>query len=111
MPRKLISWERPVSDLRAWDRSPEVVKEYVGLSESEPDTAYLIKKVNALNVPFDESDVVADNRTLYTCSCPDFKYRKWPEDEPDSLDMVGTCKHGRQFKSEKAKNDNQQEEL
>jgi len=111
MPRKLISWERPVSDLRAWDRSPEVKSEYVGLSESDEDKAYLIKKLNALNVPFEQADVVADQKTLYVCSCEDFKFRKWPDEEPESLDMVGSCKHTRRFKTEKAKADEAQSEL
>jgi len=111
MPRKLISWETPVSDLRAWKRNPEVKGEYCAESESDSGKAYKILKLRALSVPKEEADVVVDEKTYYTCACKDFKHRKWPNEEPDSLGMIGSCKHTRKFKAEKAKADDAQAEL
>jgi hypothetical protein len=109
---ELVHWEKPISDLRAWDRSPEVQKEYAVPSESDSETAYIVAEIEALQVPFEDSDVIADNRSYWLCSCAHFKYRIWPDDEPDGKLRVGSCKHVVNVsKEERAKNDENQKEI
>jgi hypothetical protein len=109
---ELVHWEKPISDLRAWDRSPEVQKEYAVPSESDPEKAYIVTEIDALKVPFKESDVVEDSETYYICSCKHFKFRKWPDDEPDGELHVPTCKHILNVsKEQRAKSDESQREL
>lgn len=108
---KLVHWEQPISDLRAWDRKPEVKKEYAAISESDDETAYIVTELTALRVPFEDADVVADEMTMFVCSCPHYKFRLWPDEEPERLN-VGSCKHVRDVsKVQRAENDDQQETI
>ena len=109
--RELDRWPVPMHDLERWDRQPEIEAEYVVESDSDPDTAYHVQRINALSVPFDEADVVADQVDIWTCSCPDFVHRRWPDEEPESLGSLSKCKHCDAFKSGRAADDESQTAL
>lgn len=104
----LVDWGTSLTHLRAWDRNPDVEKRYVVPSESG-DKAYLVREVTALKFEKEVADAVVDETKYYLCSCPHFKYRKFPEEEPEGPLRIPSCKHVRSIsKVAKAENDENQ---
>lgn len=107
----LDSWDQPIEDLHMWDRKPEVVEQHAVPSKSNPEQAYHVRRVECLSKPFQDADVVDDTQQIWLCSCPDARYRRWPNEEPKELTHGTDCKHCREFKAEKAQNDESQTTL
>lgn len=77
-------------------------------SDSEKAKAYLVVEIETYTKPRDdpELDYAQDEMRLLVCSC--WSYRENSELNPPQ----GTCKHcSSEFKTEKAKNDEQQQSL
>lgn len=112
MTYRLIDYRQPLENLQQWNRKPEVVEKHAVPSGSDPEQAYVVRRLECLRVPFEVADVVDDQVELWVCSCPDTRYRRWPEKEPDEITSVPSCKHVNQhFKSVKAQSDENQSEL
>jgi hypothetical protein len=101
--------------LREFDHRPEYQDVRVVPSESS-DTAYLVARVSALPEPFDPdtTDVSADRREFYLCSCPGFHYHNAAnfEDGENPPTEWGKDKHIiAAYRTENAKSDDAQETL
>ena len=112
MTYRLISWEDPLEDLTLWSRKPEVKEQHAVPSGSNPEQAYHVRRVECLSKRFEQADVVEDTQEIWLCSCPDARYRRWHDTEPEELTQGITCKHVvEHFKAEKAQNDEDQQTL
>jgi len=101
-----------LKDLEARDMRPEV--ETVRIVESSSnDYAYLVAKVEVLDVPFDQADVVSDRVEIIACSCSDWYFNKSAGIETGEKrpSEVAPCKHATVYRTEKAKSDQHQETL
>lgn len=96
----LIDWRQPINDLETFDRKPYTKEQYAVESDSDPDQAYIVRRLGCLRVPFDEADVVDDSVDVWTCSCMDYRHRKWYDDIPDEIMHSRSCKHIERIKEE-----------
>ena len=112
MSYELNQWTKPLEDLEAHNRNPEILEEHAVPSGSRPDMAHVVRKVSVLTKPFEQADSAVDCTTLWVCTCEDTQYNRWPSDGtlPPLESYVG-CKHCREFKAEKAIEDENQSEL
>jgi hypothetical protein len=80
--------------------------------EKEAD-GYLVLKVETLERPLSEADVVEDQTTEWVCSCPAFSFHHNVDLENRRLAEWEPCKHCRKVmdKSRRAKNDENQSTL
>ena len=94
------------------DRNPEYETLKVVPSESS-DKAYIVAEISFLTKPMGKADIVEDTAHGYLCSCDDFYYNRSGglESDADPTNM-GKCKHViSAFRTEKAKNDPNQQEI
>jgi hypothetical protein len=83
---------------------------------SSRDIGHVIVTIETTELPagHDELDVVEHECEVTVCSCEDFQYNQSVDVSETTLrdGTVGACRHIRsEFKAERAKNDENQEEL
>ena len=112
MSYQIKQWNQPLEDMENSNRNPEVLEMHAVPSNSRPDMAHLVKKLEVLTKPFEQADVAADTTTVWVCSCENFQYERWPSDGsiPD-LETLPQCRHCNELKPIKAKDDESQSEL
>lgn len=84
------------------------------VSESEPDKKYLVAKIDTYDLPknHENLDVAVDGVTVAVCSCWNWRREHSADLETGVPSDSGACKHLRSaFKTVKAENDDNQEEL
>jgi len=104
---------RRVNQLKANNHHPEYRETRVVESESS-DHAYLLGKIDVLDVEFEDADASVDTVSLWVCSCPDFHFNQSEGIETGDIapSEVGECKHIRdEIKSKRAKADESQASL
>lgn len=100
-------------DLKGWKYRPEYLEHKVVPSSSE-DHAYLVSKIEVLNKPVQEADIVADSMEVILCSCDSFYFNESAgvENGDRKPSEMRKCKHGiSAYRTEKAKNDEKQETI
>jgi hypothetical protein len=81
-------------------------------SDSDPEKAYVVQKVETTKVPFERADCVADGVTLILCSCDGCRYHSFDSvDVEQSLSGYSACKHSRVYREENARQDESQAQL
>jgi hypothetical protein len=81
-------------------------------SESDPEKAYVVQKVETTKVPFERADCVADAISIILCSCDSCRYQSFDSvDVEQSLSGFETCKHSRVYREENARQDESQAQL
>jgi len=83
-------------DMKERDLRPEVNNCKIVESSSD-NGAYLVAKIEVLDVPFERADISADTVDLTVCSCSDWYFNRSSGVETGEVSPseIGTCKHCR----------------